>query len=59
MLRFQIPEKDVIGEVYEQIDTILGILRDIAIRKEVVHKLIHNLIVHRWDKMNMNIYHGS
>ncbi|KAK9271438.1 hypothetical protein L1049_027029 [Liquidambar formosana] len=51
-----IEDKVVIGEVYEQMDTMLGNMKDILSNDLVVFDLIHNLMVARWDKMNIPLH---
>lgn len=56
MLRFCDSDKAVIGEVYEQMDTMLGQIKDILSTDQVVYNLIHKLVVERWDKMNIPLH---
>ncbi|KAF7150398.1 hypothetical protein RHSIM_Rhsim02G0002400 [Rhododendron simsii] len=56
MLRFSDTDKTVIGEVYEQMDTMLGQIKDILSNDPVVYNLIHTLVVARWDKMNIPLH---
>lgn len=53
MIRFCDSDKAVIGEVYEQMDSMLGLIRDSCIGElDTVYDQIHNPVVERW---NMNI----
>ena len=47
MLRFCDTDKPVIGEVYEQMDTMLGKINDILANDPVVYDLIHKMVVER------------
>ncbi|XP_077219745.1 uncharacterized protein LOC143853935 [Tasmannia lanceolata] len=51
-----IENKAVIGEVYEQMDTMLGQIQDTLSHDQVMYKKIHNLVVERWDKMNIPLH---
>ncbi|KAG5557527.1 hypothetical protein RHGRI_007684 [Rhododendron griersonianum] len=56
MPRFSDTDKAVIGEVYEQMDTTLGQIKDILSNDLVVYNLIHTLVVARWDRMNIPLH---
>ena len=56
MLRFCDTDQPVIGEVYEQMDTMLGKINDILANDPVVYDLIHKMVVERWDKMNIPLH---
>ncbi|KAI8535978.1 hypothetical protein RHMOL_Rhmol10G0218900 [Rhododendron molle] len=56
MLRFSNTDKPIIGEVYEQIDMMLGSIKDILFNDLVVCDLIHERVVARWDKMNIPLH---
>ncbi|KAG5517471.1 hypothetical protein RHGRI_038021 [Rhododendron griersonianum] len=56
MLRFSDTEQPIIGEVYEQMDTMLGSIKDILSNDPVVCDLIHELVVARRDKMNIPLH---
>ncbi|KAF7153785.1 hypothetical protein RHSIM_Rhsim01G0022100 [Rhododendron simsii] len=56
MLRFSDTDQPIIGEVYEQMETVLGSIKDILSNDPVVCDLIHELVVARWDKMNIPLH---
>ena len=56
MLRFCDTNQPVIGEVYEQMDTMLGKINDILANDPIVYDLIHKMVVERWDKMNIPLH---
>ncbi|KAG5542097.1 hypothetical protein RHGRI_021826 [Rhododendron griersonianum] len=56
MLRFSDNDQPIIGEVYEQMDTMLGSIKDILSNDPVVCDLIHKLVVARLDKMNIPLH---
>ena len=51
MIRFVNSNKAVIGEVYEQMDSILALIKDILDNDPVFQELVHNLLAEIWDKM--------
>ena len=57
MIRFCDTDKAVIGEVYEQMDTMLGNINVILKDDQATNDLIHNLVVERWDKMNIPLHY--
>eukprot|EP00253_Pinus_taeda_P006026 PITA_06026 len=57
MIQFADTDKPVIGEVYEQMDTMLGQINDIVHNNDLnLYKLIHNCVCIRWDKLNVPLY---
>ncbi|XP_058228011.1 uncharacterized protein LOC131336244 [Rhododendron vialii] len=56
MLRFSDTNKAIIGKVYEQMDTMLGQIKDILSNDPVVYNLIHTLVVARWDMMKIPLH---
>ncbi|GAB2289937.1 hypothetical protein Dimus_038075 [Dionaea muscipula] len=56
MLRFCDTDKAINGEVYEQMDTMLGNIKDILAADPVVYYLVHNIVVERWNKMNIPLH---
>ncbi|KAF7144768.1 hypothetical protein RHSIM_Rhsim04G0118200 [Rhododendron simsii] len=56
MLRFCDTDQAIIGEVYEQMDTMLGKLKDILVTDPVVYNLVHQIVVERWDTMNIPLH---
>ncbi|KAF7112909.1 hypothetical protein RHSIM_RhsimUnG0179600 [Rhododendron simsii] len=53
---FSDTDKPIIGEVYEQMDMMLGTIKDILSNDPVVCDLIHKRVVARWDKMNIPLH---
>ncbi|KAI8561094.1 hypothetical protein RHMOL_Rhmol04G0310100 [Rhododendron molle] len=56
MLRFSDTDQPIIGEVYEQMDTMLGNIKDTLSADPIVCDLIHELVEARWDKMNIPLH---
>ena len=51
MIRFADTDKPVIGEVYEQMDTMLGQMKDIVHNNDPnLYKLIRDFVCVRWNK---------
>jgi hypothetical protein len=47
----------VIGEVYEQMDSMLGQIKDILQPKDaILYDHIHKLVVKRWDNLNVQLH---
>ena len=47
MIRFAYSDKAVIGEVYEQMDTTLGQIKDVLINDPILQELVQNLEIGR------------
>ncbi|XP_057497393.1 uncharacterized protein LOC130782121 [Actinidia eriantha] len=56
MLRFSDTDQPIIGEVYEQMDTMLGTIKDVLSADPVVCELVPKLVVARWDKINIPLH---
>ncbi|GFY82551.1 hypothetical protein Acr_02g0007910 [Actinidia rufa] len=56
MLRFSDTDQPIIGEVYEQMDTMLGTIKDVLSVDPVVCELVPKFVVARWDKMNIPLH---
>ncbi|KAK3003766.1 hypothetical protein RJ639_019604 [Escallonia herrerae] len=56
MIRFFDSDKAIIGEVYEQMDTMLGLIKDELLDDFLVYDLVHDFVVERWDKMNLPLH---
>ncbi|KAL7241612.1 hypothetical protein ACSBR1_014248 [Camellia fascicularis] len=56
MLRFSDFDKVVIGEVYEQMDTMLGNIKDSLSNDLTIYDLVQQYVVARWDKMNIPLH---
>ncbi|KAL7233924.1 hypothetical protein ACSBR1_017516 [Camellia fascicularis] len=56
MLRFCDSDKAVIGEVYEQMDTMLGNIKYSISDDIVIYDLVQQFVVARWDKMNIPLH---
>ena len=57
MIRFADTDKPVIGEVYEQMDTMLGEINDIVHNRDPdLYKLIHDFVCVRWNKLNLPLH---
>ncbi|KAK3037348.1 hypothetical protein RJ639_030446 [Escallonia herrerae] len=56
MIRFFDSDKAIIGEVYEQMDTMLGLIKDELLDDLLVYDLVHDFVVERWDKMNLPLH---
>ncbi|XP_057469642.1 uncharacterized protein LOC130758708 [Actinidia eriantha] len=56
MLRFSDTDQPIIGEVYEQMDTMLGTIKDVLSADPVVCELVPKLVMARWDKMNIPLH---
>ncbi len=53
MLRFCDTDQPIIGEVYEQMNTMLRNIEEILATDPVVYDLINKVVVERWDKMSI------
>jgi hypothetical protein len=57
MIKFSDPDRPFIGEVYEQMDNMLGLIKDIVEPKDVnMHNLIHVEVEKRWEKLNIPLH---
>jgi hypothetical protein len=57
MIRFADTNRLVIGEVYEQMENMLGQIKDIVQSKDVIlYDHIHKLVVKRWDNLNVPLH---
>ena len=57
MIRFADTDKLVIGEVYEQMDTMLGEIKDIVNNRDPdLYNLIHDCVCERWKKLNLPLH---
>jgi hypothetical protein len=57
MIRFADTDKPVIGEVYEQMDSMLGQIKDIVEQKDpILYDHIHEHVVKRWEHLNVPLH---
>jgi hypothetical protein len=57
MIRFADTDQSVIGEVYEQMDSMLGQIKDIVQpRDAILYDHIHKHVVKRWDNLNVPLH---
>ena len=57
MIRFADTDKPVIGEVYEQMDNMLGQIKDILESKDPIpYDHIHKHVVKRWEHLNVPLH---
>jgi hypothetical protein len=57
MIRFADTNHPVIGEVYEQMDSMLGQIKDIVQPRDVIlYDHIHKHVVKRWDNLNVPLH---
>ena len=57
MIRFVDTEQLVIGEVQEQMDSMLGQIKDIVEpRDAILYDHIHKHVVKRWDNLNVPLH---
>ena len=57
MIRFADTDKLMIGEVYEQMDSMLGHIKDIVQPKDaILYDHIHKHVVKRWDNLNVPLH---
>ena len=57
MIRFADTDRLVIREVYEQMDSMQGQIKDIVEPKDVIlYDHIHKLVVKRWDNLNVPLH---
>jgi hypothetical protein len=57
MIQFVDTDQLVIGEVYEQMDNMLGQIKDIVqLRDAILYDHIHKLVLKRWDNLNVPLH---
>ena len=57
MIRFVVTDKPVIGEVYEQMDIMLGQIKDIVESKDpTLYDHIHTHVIKRWEHLNVLLH---
>ena len=57
MIRFADIDKPVIGEVYEQMDSMLGQINDIVKDNDPnLYAMIHDCVCTRWNKLNVPLH---
>jgi hypothetical protein len=57
LIRSADTDRSVIREVYEQMDSMLGQIKDIVQPKDVIlYDHIHKLVVKRWDNLNVPLH---
>lgn len=57
MIRFVDTYQLVIGEMYEQMDNMLGKIKDIVEPKDaILYDHIHKHVVKRWDNLNVPLH---
>ena len=57
MIRFADIDQVVIGEVYEQMDSMLGHIKDIVEQRDaILYDHIHKHVVKRWDNLNVPLH---
>ena len=57
MIRFSDTDKPVIGEVYEQMDSMLGQIKDVVKDNDPnLYAMIHNYVCARWNKLNVPLH---
>ena len=57
MIRFADIDQPVIGEVYEQMDNMLGHIKDIVEQRDaILYHHIHKHVVKRWDNLNVPLH---
>ena len=57
MIWFVDTNESVIGEVYEQLDSMLGQIKDIAEHKDpILYDHIHTHVVKRWEHLNVPLH---
>jgi len=57
MIRFADSDQPVIGEVYEQMDTMLGLMKDIVHpRDPQLYDFIRKTVEKRWEKLNIPLH---
>ena len=57
MIRFADANQLVIGEVYEQMDSMLGHIKDIVEQRDaILYDHIHKHVVKRWDNLNVPLH---
>ena len=57
MIRFADTDKPVIGEVYEQMDSMLGQIKDVVKDNDPnLYAMIHDCVCARWNKLNVPLH---
>ena len=57
MICFADTDNLVIGEVYEQMDSMLGQIKDIVEQRDaILYDHIHKHVVKRWDNLNISLH---
>jgi hypothetical protein len=57
MIKFSDSDRPIIGEVYEQMDTMLGLIKDIVEPKDVdLYNLIRVEVEKRWEMLNIPLH---
>jgi hypothetical protein len=57
MIRFASTDQPMIGEVYEQMKSMLGQIKDIVEpRDAILYDHIHKHVVKRWDNLNVPLH---
>ena len=57
MIQFADTDKPVIGEVYEQMDSMLGQIKDIVESKDpILYDHIHTHVIKRWEHLNIPLH---
>ena len=57
MMCFADTDQPMIGEVYEQMDTMLGHIKDIVEQRDaILYDHIHKHVVKRWDNLNVPLH---
>ena len=57
MIRFADSDQPVIGEVYEQMDTMLGQIKDIVKPRDPhLYDFIRKTVEKRWEKLNIPLH---
>ena len=56
MIRFSETDKLVIGEVYEQMDSMLGEIKDVKDNDPNLYAMIHDCVCARWNKLNVPLH---
>jgi hypothetical protein len=57
MIKFSDLDRPIIGEVYEQMDSMLGLIKDIVEPKDVdIYNLIHVEVEKRWEMLNIPLH---
>ena len=57
MIQFQDIDQPVIGKVYDQMDSMLGQIKDIVPPKDaILYDHIHKHVIKRWDNLNVPLH---